>query len=562
MGIYVNPRSESMKSAVNSEIYVDKTGLLRVLNKAINTESRYFAVSRARRFGKSMAAGMIDAYYSRGCDSKELFAPYEIAGDPDFEKYLNMFNVLHFDVATYFNMAKTPDNIIPMMDSRLLRDMMNEFSYLKDMKPENTAEAVNLVYQKENRKFVIIIDEYDCIVRDAPENEELIREYLKYLRSFFKTEESKQFLALGYITGILPIKKVDGESALNNFMEYTMTDPGELQTFFGFTQDEINVLCERYGEDPEVIHDWYDGYYMYAPAPGAGSEEGEDGADRSIRMIKTKPMRLMHIYNPNSTVDAFMHGSLQSYWKNTGSFGSLRNFITMNYAGLKDDVVHMLSGGRTGVDISGFQNDVTQFKTKDDVLACLIHMGYLGYDAYTKEAMIPNREVAEVFEAAIKTGDWEDVGDALRQSDELLRAVYNGDEAKVARVISESHQDYASIINFHDENSLATAIMMSFYTARADYYVKRELPAGRGFADIAFIPKRLGGRPVRKGRPGSVAMIVELKWNRSAQAAIRQIKDRSYSGALSDYCGEIILVGINYTKKTGRYTCKIERVEV
>ena len=181
-------------------------------------------------------------------------------------------------------------------------------------------------------------------------------------------------------------------------------------------------------------------------------------------------------------------------------------------------------------------------------------MGYLGYDAYTKEAFFPNREVAEVFEAAIKTGDWDDVGDALRRSNELLKAAKNGDAERVARVISESHQDYASIINFHDENALASAIMISFYTARADYYVKRELPAGRGFADIVFIPKYQGKVP---------AMIVELKWNRSANTAIKQIHTKKYTGALSsDYHGEIILVGINYTKKSNKYTCRIEKVNM
>ncbi|MCR5791288.1 MAG: ATP-binding protein [Lachnospiraceae bacterium] len=555
MGTYVNPKSESMESAVNSEIYVDKTGLLRILNASIGTERRCFAVSRARRFGKSMAAGMIDAYYSRGCDSKELFEPYEIAKDPDFEKYLNKFNVLHFDVASFLNDRGGVSETINRMDADLLEDMLLEFPYLKELSPRTAAKAVSAVYRREGIRFVVIIDEYDCIIRDAADNEELIREYLRYLRGFFKTEESKQFLAIGYITGILPIKKVNGESALNNFMEYTMTDPKELQTFFGFTQEEINGLCERYERNHEDIRDWYDGYYMYGPAPETESEEGEDNADGSVREFEGSYQRLKHMYNPNSTVDAFMKRKLSSYWKNTGSFASLRDFITLNYAGLKDDVVSMLSGERVPVSILGFQNDVTQFRTKDDVLTCLIHMGYLGYDAYNQETFIPNREVAEVFESAIITGDWDDVGDALRRSRELLRAVYNGDEEKVAKVIAESHQDYASIINYHDENSLATAIMMSFYTARADYYVKRELPAGRGFADIVFIPKMIGrAKPIP-------AMIVELKWNRSAKAAIKQIKDRTYTGALSDYHGELILVGINYTKKTGKYTCRIERTQ-
>ena len=251
MGTYVNPKNVSMQSAVNSEIYQDKTGLLKILNKSLCTEKRWFAVSRARRFGKSMAAGMIDAYYSRGCDSKELFSPFEIAKDPDFETYLNQFNVLHFDVATYFNSAKKPEDIMPKMDAALLRSMKEEFPFLTEMDPQDTAEAIALAYEKDGHQFVIIIDEYDCIIRDAPENETLILDYLKWLRGFFKTEESKQFLALGYITGILPIKKVKGESALNNFTEYTMTDPKELRPYFGFSEEEILDLCKRYHRTQE-----------------------------------------------------------------------------------------------------------------------------------------------------------------------------------------------------------------------------------------------------------------------------------------------------------------------
>ncbi len=555
MGIYVNPGNESMKRAVGSEIYVDKTGLLKVLNKSIGTEHCYFAVSRCRRFGKTMAAGMIDAYYSRGCDSKELFAPYEIAKDPDFGKHLNQYNVIHFDAASFQLEAPSPEEVVPLIDKTLLGEMLEEFPWLKEKQLASTAQAMREVYNKEKHKFVVVIDEYDCITRDAADNEELVLGFLQYVRKFFKTEESKQFLALGYITGILPIKKIKGESALNVFTEYTMTEPGELLPFFGFTREEVESLCARYGADPQGLRNWYDGYYMYGSAPGKTEEEGEDGEDGCIRLVNSRFKRLKHIYNPNSVVESFRNDSLISYWKNTGSFDSLRDFIVLNYAGLKEDIVCMLAGERRGVGIIGFQNDVTQFKTKDDVLTCLIHMGYLGYDAYTKEAFIPNAEVAEVFEGALRTGDWDDVADALNNSQALLRAVWDMDEERVAGAIAESHQDYASIIDYHDENALACAIMMSFYTSRADYHVVRELPAGKGFADIAFLPKPGAGHGPRK----NPAMLIELKWNRSAKAAIRQIKDRNYAGALKDYHGEILLVGINYTKKTKKYTCRIEK---
>ena len=533
MGTYVNPGNKSFTTDTGGEIYVDKTGLIEILNKSISGPNHFFAVSRPRRFGKSMAAGMIDAYYSRGCDSETLFSKYEISKSPDFRTHLNKYNVLHFDTATFLNAAKTPEDVIPMMDRRILEEMKEEFPYLIDRNPEDVPDAINLAYKHDNTQFIVIIDEYDCIIRDAKDDEKLITDYLKYLRGFFKTEESKKFLALGYITGILPIKKVDGESALNNFYEYTMVSPGELMPFFGFTEDEVEDICQKHGQTIDNIGKWYDGYLL--PEPGEWEHE-----------------KLVHVYNPNSIVEAFTKKKLASYWKNTGAFAGLNNYIALNMAGLKDDIIAMLAGECRTVSTGSFQNDLTHFKKKDDVITAMIHMGYLGYDANTREVFIPNVEVREVFESAIDAGDWTDVQDALNHSDELLGATWAGDEKKVAEVISKSQQDYASIINFNDENALACAVMMSYYTARKHYYVKRELPAGRGFADIVFIPRDEGEYP---------AMIVELKWNRSARAAIRQIRDKEYAGALAGYKGEILLVGINYTKKTGRYSCRIEKCQ-
>lgn len=531
MGTYVNPGNNSFLSAVRSEIYIDKTGMLEILNKNINKESRYFAVSRARRFGKSMAAGMIDAYYSRGCDSGELFAPYEIAKAPDFEDHLNKYNVVHFDVASFFNAAKRSEDVISLMDQMLLDEMLEEFPYLKGRKCINMAAAINQVYKYDKVQFIIVIDEWECIIRDAKDDEQLILDYLKYLRGFFKTEESKQFLALGYITGILPIKKVKGESALNNFWEYTMIAPGALMPYFGFTEEEIGGLCEQYSQTIENIRQWYDGYLM----PVAGDWDDHEQ---------------IHIYNPNSVVEAFQRRKLGSYWKNTGAFAGVNDYIELNKAGLKDDVIAMIAGERRAVNTATFQNDLTHYKTKDDVLTALIHMGYLGYDTETGEAFIPNEEVRDVFESAVRVGDWTDIQDALDHSDALLKATWEGDTKRIAETIAKSQQDYASIINFHDENALACAVMMSYFTARKYYYVKRELPAGKGFADIVFIPRNEGEYP---------AMVVELKWNRNAKAAIKQIRDKEYAGALVDYKGELLLVGINYNKKTGKYSCRMEK---
>lgn len=557
MGMYLDPGNDSYRKAIKSDIYIDKTGIIKVLNKNIGKEHCYFAVSRARRFGKSMVAGMLDAYYSMGCDSKELFAPFIISESPDFEEHLNKYHVLHFDMATFLNDANSYrlkgqslrdsaddeesnrirmySNPINLMNDTILKDFRNAYPELIGKDIMTVPKAIEEVWRNDGHQFVIIIDEWECVIRDAKDDNDLIMDYLKYLRGFFKTEESKQFLALGYITGILPIKKFDGESAMNNFTEYTMISPKDLAPYFGFTEEEVVQLSVKNDYmDIEEIRRWYDGYLMsYVEITSSGRSRVN-----------------LHMYNPNSLVEAFTFGECESYWKNTGAFGGLNNYIAMNMDGLKDAIITMLTGEEYPVDTGSYQNDLTSFKNKDDVLTALIHMGYLGYDPATKNAFIPNEEIRDVFESAIKVGDWNDISDALRKSDGLLKATWDGDSDKVAEIIEASHQDYTSILEYHDENSLALAIMMSYYTARKHYMIIRELPSGKGFADIAFIPKKDVVHP---------AMIVELKWNKTADAAISQIHNKNYAGKLKDFGGELLLVGINYDRAEKRYTCKIEK---
>lgn len=539
MGIFVNPGNESFCADSGSDVYIDKTMLLDLLNSRIGRERRYVSVSRPRRFGKSVAAGMLCAYYSRGCRSKELFSPYAIAGTMGFEEHLNQYHVLHVDVSSFWAKEKTVSSALEKMNEALVKDFREEFPYLKDLQDGElaaAADAIIRVYNEEKVRFVIIIDEWDCLIREAGTDAKAVAAYLKYLRTLFKTEESKRFLALGYITGILPIKKIDGESAMNNFSEFTILDPAMTAAFFGFTEEEVEKACGRYRFPMEKVRALYDGYLL--KWTGWNSE----GYPAS---------KLLHMYNPNSLSEAFSRGELGKYWRNTGAFRVLNNYIERNEEGLRDAIIRMLAGEEFPVNTETFQNDLVSFKTKDDVLTALIHMGYLGYNPENGTARIPNEEVRAVFESAIRVGGWTQVREALEQSDELLEATLRGDEKKVAQMIERSHQDYASIIAYHDENALACAIMMSFYTAREKYIVVRELPSGRGFADVAFLPK-----PDTQLPP----VIVELKWNRSARAALRQIRDRNYTGRLRDYKGEIVLVGINYSRKTGKHTCRIEKL--
>ncbi len=530
---YIDSGNDSFSSDVHSEIYVDKTGLLRELNRSINTTRRWFAVSRPRRFGKSMAAAMIRAYYSCDCDSAELFAPFDIAKTEDYQKHLNKYHVLHFDVTEFLDPLNGGGNILSRMDQKLIDDMREVFpDIIDERKCDSAPDAVMRIYQSTKRKFVIIIDEWDCLIRDRKDEKDLIMSYLSYLRGFFKTESSKEFLALGYITGILPIKKFEGESAMNNFVEYTMLDPRRLAPFFGFTEEEVGRLCDDKAMDAADIRDWYDGYLM--------SYNDQEGHEQTI-----------HVFNPNSLISALMEHSIKNYWKNTGAFRQLNDYIARNEEGLKDTVLRLLTGERCPVRVDTFQNDLTSYQSKDDVLTAMIHMGYLGYDVSSGEAFIPNEEVRAVFDSAIRVGEWRDVRDALDHSDELLQATWDMDGDHVARVIADSHQDYASILTYHDENSLACAIMMSYYTARKHYLIFRELPTGKGFADIVFIPKPHSDKP---------AMIVELKWDHTVKTAIDQIRDRNYAGKLKDF-RDVLMVGISYERERKEYKCIVERTD-
>ena len=522
MGTYFNPSNKGFRKASRDEIYIDKTGLLNILNRRLGAEKNCVSVSHARRFGKSQAARMIDAYYSRGCDSKELFMGLKISESEDFEKHLNKYNVIHLDISSFVD--EYTDNIV----NEIKRNIFNEF---KEIYPDidyanTTAFILKQVYDKSEHEFVIIIDEWDCIVRNFSDRPKIVHEYLQFLHSLFKSEESQEFLALGYITGILPIKKIKDESALNNFLEYTMIDSKEFTPYFGFTEKETEELCKKYDMNFESVRDWYDGYYI--------NKE--------------------HMYNPNSVYQAMIDHSLESYWKNTSAFDTINTFITLNFDGLKEDVMKMLAGEKVAVDPETFQNDLSIVESRDDALTALIHLGYLGYDRQNGAAYIPNFEVAKAFHAAMKKSSWNEVANMYQRCNDILNATIRGEAEKVAELLELSHDTYTSILKYNDENALSCAITMAYFTAPAYYTVIRELPTGKGFADIALIPRADSGN-----KP---AMIIELKYDKTADTAIKQIKEKRYAGKLKGYGEEVLLVGVNYDKESKKYECEIEKVRV
>ena len=519
MGIYLNPENVDFRKSLNSEIYIDKTELIAYTNKKLNTEQGYICVSRPRRFGKSMAANMLTAYYSRGCDSRELFQGLKIATHPDFEKHLNQYNVIHLNMRDYLTESENMKQLIQFVEDDLLDELQQEFSDLRMPRRKTLVKVLEQAFAQYKIPFVFIIDEWDCIFRVHKSDAASQKEYLDFLRNLLK---DKSYIALAYMTGILPIKKYGEHSAINVFYEYSMTDASPIEEFTGFTEQEVQQLCERYNMPFSETKKWYDGYCV-------------DGVS---------------IYNPKSVVEAMLRGKFSNYWTQTETYEALKIYIQSNEFGVQDVILKLLAGEKEKIDTTTFSNDMVTFATKDDVLTLLVHLGYLTYNAETKEIWIPNDEVMEQFISTVKVMGWGSVVTALETSEKLLQATLSGDEQTVAELIEQAHQANASILKYNDENALSCVISLAYYFAQKNYTLHREMPAGKGFADIVFEPNRNCNLP---------AMIVELKWGHSAEEAVEQIKRKDYLDCLQNYHGEVLLVGVNYDKEK-HHTCKIERV--
>lgn len=523
MGIYLNPGNDGFQEAIHSKIYVDKTGLIACTNELICTEQKYICVSRPRRFGKSMALKMLAAYYSRGCDSAELFKGRKIEREQTFHRHLNQYDVIYLNMQQFLIRARKQD-VTEYLERVVITDIRKVYGELFSEEEVILAAVLEQIYSETGRRFIFLVDEWDCVMRERQESEALQKQYLDFLRDLLKDQP---YVALAYMTGILPVKKYGEHSALNMFTEYSMTDQDVFEQYTGFTEEEVRELCGQFDMDFAEINSWYDGYMF---------------------------TEYKHIYNPKSVVEAMRRHKFSNYWTSTEVYDALKTYINMDFDGLRDSVAQMLGGGRIRIVTRSFRNDMRNFEVKDDVLTLLVHLGYLAYDAETKEVFIPNKEIIEEFENAMRVGGWSEVMRVLKASEKLLEDTLMCDGTSVAEGLDRAHADISSILTYNDENSLGCAIGLAYYSARKDYMLIRELPTGRGFADIVFLPLPHTAKP---------ALVVELKYDKTADTAIQQIKNRHYTQSLENYTGEILLVGINYNRDQADkpHSCVIEKVE-
>lgn len=551
MGTYLNPGNDAFREAVESEIFVDKTEMIQYLNRVVRTGQKYVCVSRPRRFGKTMAAKMICAYYDREADSRPLFEKCKISRggaegkDLPWDAFLGRFDVIRLVMTDFFKKDLSVDEALCKIKSRLLDELCEAYPDTK-YDEKDFFYSFDRFYRKSGTQFVIVIDEWDAIFREYKEDKEGQKKYLDFLRDWLK---DKEYVALAYMTGILPIKKYGRHSALNMFDEYSMTAPMFLASYAGFTEDEVRNLTRQYGRDFEKIKAWYDGYLVSDVIPP------DPEYARLLETGKAPEAKKYSLYSPLSVVKAVRTGIIDNYWNETETYEALRQYVDWNFEGLKEDVAVLMDFGRIPVDITGYQNDMTTFHGKDDILTMFIHLGYLGYDRESKEVFIPNREVLQVFKSSTKSRDWAATFRALANSRKLLEATWACDEATVAELLEAAH-DRTGNRSYHSEAGLSYALQLAYYSAQDDYTIIPELDTGKGYADLAFIPKK----------PDIPAMLVELKYDKNADTAIEQIHRQKYPERLAHYKGNLILVGINYDKEIRNneplfkhHSCRIER---
>lgn len=519
MGIYLNPGNRGFQISLNSKIYVDKSDLISYTNSVINTAQRFVCVSRPRRFGKSVTAEMLSAYYGKGIDSHGQFDNLSIAGDDTYQKHLNQYNVIFLNIQQFLSRTHDIAKMQSLIEDYLIKELTLAYPDISYFNHSDLIGCLMDIFSVSDAPFIFIIDEWDCIFREYKQDTDSQKRYLDFIRSLLKDQP---YVGLAYMTGILPIKKYGTHSALNMFDEFSMTSSGPLSSFIGFTDQEVRELCSTYQLDYEEVKRMYDGYCF----------EGTT-----------------HIYSPRSVVSAVLTKSYDNFWNKTETFEALRDYISLDFKGLRDIVTELLAGTRKKINTDTFSNDMTTFSSADDVLTLLIHLGYLGYDFKTKEVFIPNSEISAEFCNAVESAGWDNITDAVKKSEALLDATIHRDAAAVASGLEAAHME-TSILTYNNENSLSCTIALAYYSAREYYLSFRELPSGKGFADIVYIP--------RKTHPDKPALVIELKWDKSVEGAIRQIKKKRYVESLKDYHGNLLLVAVNYDLKTKEHQCSIE----
>lgn len=514
-----NNAADGFQESVNGHYYVDKSEIISFLNSKILTKEKWICVTHPRRFGKSMVIEMLSAYYTRDCDAEELFHNLKAKTAASFGQHLNTHNVIYMNFSEYFENTPGADGGIEKLSRNLLHDLKEEYPDIVDEYTE-LPFALDMVQQVTGDRFIFLIDEWDTVFRFQKSQKQKQEEFLGFLKLLFK---DRTYVELVYMTGILPIKKYNTGSALNMFREYTMLEPKQMDPYFGFCSEEVKALCgTEHSDFFRELTEWYDGYCGLGGTPK---------------------------YNPRSVVEALETGICSDYWASTGGFSELEDYITMDFDGLGQAVTELLSGEEVAVNVLGFSNDLDSFQDKDEVITALIHLGYLTLQ--NGRVRIPNREMHEEFANTVKKLSWGEVSRLLNQSKQLLEATLRMDAETVSKILEGVHDDMREFKEYNSEHTLKCVIHLAYYAAMDRYELKFEEHAGKGIADCIMRPRRVAD-------PG---IILELKYNGNTSEAMKQMKEKNYAAGFPNHVKKVIMVAINYDKKSKHHECSIEEIE-
>ena len=541
MGIYVNPGNTKFIKKLNSKIYVDKSLMINELNELIETDDGFVCMSRARRFGKTMMTNLVSAYYSKNCDSREIFERLKLSKQEGWDRYLNSINVIQIDLQSFYSDAKDKSQTIQILQNNVVEELREQFPNVEVPTSSSIAKALSIIHKELSETFVIIIDEYDVLIRDKNVPASLCNEYIEFLNALFKSNTTQEAISLAYLTGILPILRETVQSKLNNFAEYTMLKSGPFAQYFGLTSKEVKEICQKHNVDFEMCKLMYDGY-SFKKSRKELCQPDDDGEP------------LIHIFNPYSVVQAVTQDEFSNYWTTTSALESITLYIDANIAGIQDDIKSMLKEEKgIKINVRLYNNNVEHFTTKDEVFTYLIHLGYLAYDPTNGTCHIPNGEIKQAWLDIIsKSTGFEAIRQMLDTGRALIEATENGDFEAVAKALDDSHADISNPLTYNRESSMQSAILMAYFYARKDYLVFSELASGSGYADVVLVPTFVQ-KPV---------IIIELKKDGEPSTAIEQIKTRNYAHAFRYHSGrEAVLVGVTYDAESKQHRCLIERVE-
>ncbi|MBQ3601455.1 MAG: AAA family ATPase [Lachnospiraceae bacterium] len=512
--------------------FVDKSEILEKLNNLIGkVDEQYICITRPRRFGKTVMTNLISSYYAKGLDSATIFDTLKIANKPSYRKHLNQHNVISLYMAEQPRICEDIDCYLSYHEKKILKDLKRGFSDCELDLDMELWDALEEIFYETGERFIFILDEWDSFFHSDFFTEAGAKKYLTFLKNILK---DKPYVELAYMTGVLPIKKYSSGSEINIFKEYYFPMDTVYDTFFGFTEKEVQELCHKNKVNGgtiqyEQLSEWYNGYY---------TSKGE------------------RLYNPRSINFALTDNSIKDYWTETGPGTEILELVKNNVDAVKEDILKMVSGEKIQFPLRYFKTGVQKLDTRQDILSVMIIYGFLSY--YDTFVSIPNRELMTKFEIVLEDSSMGYIAKLAQNSNKMLEATLTGDTDKMEEILEYVHNTEIPILQYNDENSLSCIVNLIYLNARDKYRIEREEKAGRGFADFIFYPLN----------PSDTAIILELKKDDTPEHAIKQIMKRKYytrfltcKNGKTNCKQDVLVVGMAYDKASGEHRCVVKVLE-